>query len=79
MSPSHLKLESNADIPKERKEVEEKKKKTEKKEEEEKEGGKILSEINSQHPTGPVLGSLPYSDLSHPPLCCSKAESVFDT
>lgn len=75
MSPSHLQLESNADIPKERKEVEEKKK-TEKEEEE---GGKILSEINSQHPTGPVLGSLAYSDLSHPPVCCSKAESVFDT
>lgn len=44
------------------------------------EGGKSpIWEINSQHPTEPMLGSLAHSVLSHPLVSCSKAEHVFDT
>lgn len=62
-------IHSNTDIPKEREEVEKKK------------GGKKnpIWEINSQHPTEPVLGSLAHSVLSYPLASCSKAKHVFDT
>lgn len=62
-------LHSNTDIPKEKKDVE--KKKGRKK--------NPIREINSQHPTEPVLGSLPHSVLSYPLVSCSKAKHVFDT
>lgn len=58
----------NTDIPKEREEVG--KKNREK---------NPIWEINSQHPTEPVLGSLAHSVLSYPLVSCSKAKHVFDT
>ena len=47
--------------------------------EEEGGGGNPIWEINSQHPTEPVLGSLAHSVLSYPLVSCSKAKHVFDT